>query len=82
MFKILMKQQVVDPPVMKTETLRDPNTSSHTGIKLDGPPDVPEGSGIPLSPSWRYAFHAAGKCTFCWSPSSWICLKDLAGSAS
>ena len=67
-----MKQWVVGPPAMETELLRDPNRSSYTGDKLDGPPDVPEGSGTPLSSSWRYAFHTLHRCTFCQSPSSWL----------
>ena len=34
----------------------DLNRSSHTGDKLDGPLDVPEGSGTPLSPGWNMLF--------------------------
>ena len=56
-------------------TLRDLNSSTHTGDKLDGAPDVPGGSGTPLSPSWRYAFSTACRCTFLQSPSNWLAWK-------
>ena len=62
--------------------LRDPNSSSHTGDKLDRTPDVPEGSGTALSPSWRCAFCTPCRCTFSWSQegSSWkYQLRDTAG---
>ena len=65
-------------PCHGDRTSRDLNSSSHTG-GLDGPQDVPEGNGTPLSPSWRYAFHTACRCT---EPFKLTHLKDLAGSAS
>ena len=46
------------------ETSRNPNSSSYTGDKLAGPPGVPKGSEIPLTPSLRYSFHTAHICTF------------------
>ena len=57
---------------MVAELLRGPNSSSHTGHKLDRHPCVPKGNEIPLSPHVRYSFHTGHRCTYCQSPSSWL----------
>ena len=53
-------------------TLRDLNSSSYTGDKLDRSQDAPGGNGTPWSPSWRFAFHTTHRCTSYQSPFRWL----------
>ena len=45
--------------------LRDPNSSSHTGDRLDGSQDAPEGSETPYRPDWMFAFHTTHRGRAC-----------------
>ena len=61
----------MDPPWHADRTSRDLNSSSHIGDNLDGSQDAPGGSGTPQSPSWKFAFCTACRCTAYWSSLSW-----------
>ena len=43
-------------PYHGARTLRNPNNSSNNGDRPDRSQDAPEGSEIPWSPSWKFAF--------------------------
>ena len=76
-FESLSKTVDYGPPCHGDGTLRDLNSSSHIGNRLDGFQDTPAGSRTPASPSRRYAFHTTCRYTSYQSPSIWPAWRIL-----